>query len=456
MLDFYATGDFKSETEKFWKNDISAWETAYFEEYNPLGRRTEVFSKEWNDTTQQFTEGYRIVSGYKKDTLLESELYQEWDVTSKAWKNLIRIVQEYNANDIITGAVQSVWKNDKWVNDYSIEYAFDAFGNLLSETTQDWDTVQLAWVNDMQIVRQYNSLGNVTNILRKKWDPETSAWINDVNRLISYDAFFQVSSDLLQKWNGSAWADSVRVSYTYDNEGYTSLYLEEVWEGGKWENVYREVYSYDSKEVTISINNWDAGASAWENDILITYFLDDQGYVMILQYDYWNSITRVYETGYYDEYEEDGTNPEYYEKTWNDSLNKFTGGIRVLSTYYDNATRDILQEIIQVWDTSVSEWQNLQKTDFFWSAMVSAEQLSQPGTQRIFPSPFTGSITIETPDDVDLPSTLRIFDLHGRIVSETALSGRSTVMDLSYLKRGVYFAEIRTRNGISVMKLMKN
>jgi hypothetical protein len=431
------------------------WEMAYYEEYNTSGRRTEVFSKNWNDTTQQFTEGYRIVSGFKKDTLLESELYQEWDVNTKGWMNMLRIGQSFNANDLISNTTQSVWKEGDWENDYSIAYEFDAFGNLVKEESQDWDTVGVKWINDVQIVRQFNSLGNVTNVLRKEWDTGGSVWVNDMNRTISYNTFFQVVSNLIQTWSGSSWIDSLRATYAYTPEGDISQYLEEIWNESKWNNLYREVYSYDSKEITININNWDADGSKWENDVLIINYLNDQGYIMIEQYDFWNSISSIYETGYYDEYEEDGTNPEYYEKFWNDSLNKFTGGIRVLSSYYENVYRDIKQRIIQVWDTIASEWENTQKTEYFWSALVAVEEVSLDVSYKIYPSPFNSIIHIEATDDAESPFALKIYDLNGRMVNESELTGRMTTVDVSHLNNGVYLAEIQSGKEKSVMKIIK-
>ena len=454
VLEFFNTGYFRRETESYWKNSVSDWKIGYYEEYNTAGKLLEIYSKNWNDTTEEFTEGFRILSTYKKDTLLESELYQEWDVSSMGWENLVRINRSYNANDIITNSLQSIWKNNAWVNDYSIDYVFNEFGDLLSETTQVWDTVGHKWINDIQITRQYNSLGNITNILRKKWDNVTSKWVNDVNQVINYDEYFQVSINLVQTWNGSSWSDSLRTSYSYTDEGDISQYLEETWSGTQWKNQYREVYDYKTTEVTIKIDTWNSDGNAWENDILVTYTLDELGYIMVEQHDYWNSISSVYETGYYDKYDEDGTNPEYYEKIWNDTLNEFSDGVRFLNTYYANETRDIKQTIIQEWDTETSDWMNSQKTDYFWASWVSVQALSREFF-KIYPIPFQHAINIEIEDEELSHAVLNIYDLHGRIVSEMELTGKKTMVELSYLKNGIYLAEINTDHGKSVIRIIK-
>jgi hypothetical protein len=250
------------------------------------------------------------------------------------------------------------------------------------------------------------------------------------------------------------WIDSLRSSYTYTAEGDISQYLEEVWSGSNWDNLYREVYSYDSKTITININNWNSDASSWENDILVINYIHDLGFINIQQYDYWNSISSIYETGYYDEYDEYGHNSEYYEKFWNDSLNKFTGGIRILQTYYGN-TRWEKQSIIQVWDTLALEWKNEQKTDYFWSTELSTELVNQSGSHKIYPSPFNSIINIESTEVLESPFTLKIFDLNGRMVSESKIADRITTLDLSHLKKGVYLAEISAPDGRSVIKLIK-
>jgi hypothetical protein len=305
-------------------------------------------------------------------------------------------------------------------------------------------------------MRQFNSLGDVTNILRQKWDKALPDWVNDMNRTISYNSFFQVETNLLQRWGESSWIDSLRASYSYTAEGNISHYLEELSNGVDWENLYQEQYSYDSKEITIDINNWDTDAAAWENDVLITNYLNAQGYILIEQYDFWNSILKIYETGYYDEYEEDGTNPEYFEKYWNDSLNKFTGGLRILSSYLNNLNRNIKQRIYQEWDTVSSEWENNQKIDYFWSAMVAVDELGLNDASKIYPSPFSNFIHIDTGQESESNFTLRIFDLQGSLVDESEFSGRKATIDLSHLKNGLYLAELHSKQGISVLKIIKN
>jgi hypothetical protein len=455
VLEYYSTGAFRREIESYWKSSSSDWKIGYYKEDNTHGRNIEVYSKNWNDTTQEFTEGFRIISTYKKDTLLETEIYQEWDTNSKGWMNLVRIDNDYSANDLISNSLESVWKDGDWRNDYSVDYDFNEFGDLITETAQAWDTLLLTWINDLMVERQYNSLGNITNILRKEWDTDASDWVNDLQQVVNYDVFFQVESNLVQTWNGNLWIDSLRSSYTYTDEGSILQYHEEMWDVSDWTGLYRENYTYGSTEVTIKIDEGNTDNKTWENDMLVTYLLNEEGFIMVEQREYWNSIISAYEIGYYDEYKEDGTNPEFFAKTWNDTLNEFTGGIRILNSYDQNEARSLLQRIIQEWDTDIIDWINFQKTDYFWSAMVSVESINLSGSYKIFPSPFSSTIHVERDDDLESMSILKIFDLNGKLIHQTELTDRTTTLDLSYLDNGVYLAEISTQNGRSVIKLVK-
>ncbi|MFC2113187.1 T9SS type A sorting domain-containing protein, partial [Bacteroidota bacterium] len=455
VLEYYSTGTFRRETDSFWKNSSSDWKIAYFEEFNTYERNTEVYSRTWNDTIQEFTEGFRIIYSYTKDTLLKSEIYQEWDTISKGWMNMIRIDNDYSANDLISNSLESVWKEGNWGNSYSIEYDYNEFGDLETRTDRDWDTVSLAWINDFKTERQYNSIGSITTVVLKEWDTDASDWVNEFQQVLNYDEYFQVESVLSQTWNGNLWIDSLRTSYTYTAEGRTSQYLEEMWDVSDWIGVYREDYTYDSTEITIEIDDWNTTSKTWENQTLIIYFIDELGYLMVEQWEYWNSLSSAYEIGYYDEYDDDGTNPESFSKTWNDTLNEFTGGIRILTTYYDDANRSLLQRIIQEWDTDASDWLNFQKTNYFWSSNVSVESIILSGSYNIFPSPFSSIINVERDDDPESISVLKIFDLTGKLVHQTELTDRKTTLDLSFLESGVYLAEIGALKSRTVIKLVK-
>lgn len=454
VLEYFNSGRLKKETDYFWQNSSIQWLPAYVEEYNSSGKNIEMYSKIWNDTTEQFTGGYRIASSYLNDTLLSVEILQYWEPASNVWKNAVRTEITYS-NSLITKNTQKIWKETEWINDHIIEYSHSEYGDLLTETGRIWDTIANIWINEYEIERDYNTLGNVTNILFKQWDNQLSTWVNKYNKVISYNDQFRISSNLTQKWDVDSWTDSMRIVYSYNAQGLILQYLEENWNGNAWINDYREVYTYQSDQVTIEFNNWDEDSSKWEKDMLITYQFDVFGYIIKEQHDFWNSSLNLYETGYYDLYDEDGDNTEHFEKIWDATLNKFTEGIRVLNSFFPNEDKDIKQTILQEWDPDMSEWKNRQKTEYYWSGLVSAESAYLSDAFKLYPVPFTDIINIENISSTVLPSILKIIDLSGRIIYETDLSDIMMTIDFSHLQKGIYFAEINSKAGKSIIKIMK-
>lgn len=455
VLEYYNSGKLKKETEYFWQNSSTQWLPAYVKENNSYNKNIELYSKIWNDTTEQFTGGYRIASTYLADTLLSVQILQNWEVASNAWKNIARTENTYT-NKLITNSEQKIWKETDWISDFSIEYTYSEFGDLLTETSKQWDTIANKWVNVALTDRSYNSLGNVTNIVYKYWNTETSEWVNDLNRIIGYNAQFKVSSRLTQKWDGSAWADISKASLIYDSQGRNTQYLEEIWSSSEWINAYREVYTYASDKITIQINNWNANLSAWENDLLISYFIDGEGYLELEQHDYWNDSLNIYETGYYDKYDNDGNNTEYFEKMWDDSLKQFTEGTRILSTYSSGKNKKIKESVIQEWDTLVSDWKNLQKTVYFWAQDVFIKvPASLLGLFKIYPVPFTDIINVEIYFDMVFPPVLKFIDLEGRVLFEYELIDNRSTIDLSHLNKGTYMVELNSKQGRAIIKVIK-
>lgn len=73
---------------------------------------------------------------------------------------------------------------------------------------------------------------------------------------------------------------------------------------------------------------------------------------------------------------------------------------------------------------------------------------------KTFPSPATGSLTVQFISPDELPASLRIFDLNGRLVLEKqvlALIGlNSNILDISDLQGGVYMLNIAGANAVTV------
>lgn len=71
---------------------------------------------------------------------------------------------------------------------------------------------------------------------------------------------------------------------------------------------------------------------------------------------------------------------------------------------------------------------------------------------NIYPNPAANNFTIESSEAVEL---IRVFDLHGRMVSEGAVNGTTVNYSLSNLEDGTYFVQFKTASGWSKTKIAK-
>lgn len=75
-----------------------------------------------------------------------------------------------------------------------------------------------------------------------------------------------------------------------------------------------------------------------------------------------------------------------------------------------------------------------------------------PNQSRVYPNPFTDLLTIEASTSME---KLTMTDLQGKVVYEMVPLQKQIDLDLKMLPNGLYMLEIRTKNGIELMKVVK-
>jgi hypothetical protein len=73
---------------------------------------------------------------------------------------------------------------------------------------------------------------------------------------------------------------------------------------------------------------------------------------------------------------------------------------------------------------------------------------------RIYPNPTSSTIIIEYPQFTG-DEKMILFDITGKPLLETKLSGMSSNINISFLSSGIYFIKVITQNSIFVQKLVK-
>ena len=71
-----------------------------------------------------------------------------------------------------------------------------------------------------------------------------------------------------------------------------------------------------------------------------------------------------------------------------------------------------------------------------------------------YPNPTRDSWTVKTKNNK--MSSIQVFNILGKNVLSLAPNASETIIDGSGLKAGIYFAQVRTAEGFSSIKLIKN
>ena len=71
---------------------------------------------------------------------------------------------------------------------------------------------------------------------------------------------------------------------------------------------------------------------------------------------------------------------------------------------------------------------------------------------QIFPNPFTSILSIATEQ---VPESIRVYDIYGRLLKEQTVSAIQFDLDLSGLAKGAYLLQIDYGNSRSVHRIMK-
>lgn len=81
-----------SEKTEFWNENLKIWETGFLDQFDAAGNRIEYFDKEWNDSLNVFTDGFRLQNEYFNNGWIKSQVSQVWDTINISWLNEEKIV----------------------------------------------------------------------------------------------------------------------------------------------------------------------------------------------------------------------------------------------------------------------------------------------------------------------------------------------------------------------------
>ncbi len=85
---------------------------------------------------------------------------------------------------------------------------------------------------------------------------------------------------------------------------------------------------------------------------------------------------------------------------------------------------------------------------------LSINEIEVPVNFSLYPNPATESVTVKLDAISDINQNLRVIDITGKLVLETSVTNSQTTLDISKLRKGVYFVTVFSEKGQKTRKLV--
>ncbi len=360
--------------------------------YNENGELLTFQNQSWGPDGTLF---HKYLSSYSySGDLLQFDIFQEW--IDNAWQNSWKNIYTYDNNNNISSHTEQMWNETEWGNLSQIFWSYDNEGNILNYITQHW--FNESWMYSSKRIYTYDDFGNTIVDLELDWSAE--GWKNHYQKISTYDEEGNQLTYLSQLWLIDTWNNRFINTYTYDNENHLLTYQKQEWEDTILINkyLYTDVYDADGNRVSHLHQNWHN--ETWYNHAKVEYeFLPNR--IVATEYD-WNAT--------------------YWKEHW-------------LSTYID-----IIKNGESVFSRTAI------KIELFYSELTDIEDNYFNDNNykiQIYPNPAKDYIIIST--SKESVYEVLFYNQSGQLIQ--TVNSPSKTIDISNLKPGLYFAEIKTSEG---------
>jgi YD repeat-containing protein len=280
--------------------------TQYY--YDGNGRYSDMYR--WSSYTA--TNGWRL-SGrtteytYDPNGNLLSTLSQRY-VDTLGWLNSSRDIYTYDSNNNILSFVEQDFDNSLgWVNYLRVLLSYDAAGNKLSSAVENWkDSI---WVLNNALYFTYDAAGNVLTRTTDEF----------YRTVYAYDGAGKVLSETSMHLEYGIWKVSDRRIFLYgflpDLPPIGIWY--QFWENADWETYSRINYSYNaSGDLTDILYQYKSG-SGWNNRSWNHFEFNQNHQQVFNEYQEWEVDEWVKHTRYYTTYDADSDKILKQSEQWN-------------------------------------------------------------------------------------------------------------------------------------------
>ena len=409
---------------------------------------------------------------------LDSLVAQEWDDNLNDWKNALREVFTYDANENVSENIVSLWStaSSTWQIFQKDEYTFDVNDRLVEQVTS-YQYVPGTWSLAQKVEFTYDANGNETLESRYAWDLGNSMWVNTYKYESTYDSNQNIILYEGFEWfpGPDQWFNSFKDELFYTGGVLTSE-LNSLWNYGtsQWDNNSQWFYTYSAGDLIEELQQeWDANTSSWLNLNRYNYTYNLNGSLDTEVLYIWNSSGMIWELKYKDEYQYDTNgnrtiglysewlgSPGAWMYYWQDEfvfdLN-FTLADIIYPYFYDEIDdiTVINNMVIGYFGFQYNNpiWEDEEKMLFFYANYNNPLGIAeQPLADHlsVYPNPVTNELVLDSKIPIDEVS---VYSILGQKVKDIKTDVKS--ISFSELKDGIYLLKITAAQQTVTRKIVK-
>jgi hypothetical protein len=366
-----------------------------------------------------------------------------WDVHA----NQKSVNYTYNAHgNVLTETTETNPSNYGWNKDNMFISTYDVHNNQLSDSDKYWNGV--AWANFYLSIYTYDANNNRLSDTFQTWN--SSAWANTDLSIYTYDAHNNLLSDTDYYGNGSGWSYTSLTSYTYDARNNMLSDTFKTWNSSAWVNYSLNIYTYDIHNNMLSQTYQTWSGSAWVN-IYLNAYIYNAGNNVIRDTAYnWSGVWVInYLTTY--TYDVNYNLLAELTKSWNGTAWVNSG----LNTYSYDADNIQLSNTTRQYSSGGPQFYGDSIYYYFHHELQGIQQLSAGSNQlSVYPNPSNGMFNVSITNYKLRITDVEVYNVLGeKIFTSTLPSPKGEGVSVSYpinissQPGGVYFYRVVAEDG---------
>ncbi|NOU46104.1 MAG: T9SS type A sorting domain-containing protein [Bacteroidales bacterium] len=398
----------------------------------------------------------------------------------------------YNVDGSILLFLKEIWNPDSsaWVTNE--KQVWDSSGNLLENTSKNWNFDLPEACLGFSDLYNYNSNNQLTEKLSKQWQL-APGWYNVERKLYTFDSANMLSQYIYQQSGyGIDWYNVTKMDYLYEagQNTYTMIYA---WKPDLeiWRKTWKRTQLFDTNNYLVQVMHFEPITdTTYQFNNRFTYTNNQAGMVtaeLVERYDTINEIWNPYGLLQID-YLNDTNMTMYTNLSWDEdssiwrsswrrnyeytedfqlsnflmqynNINQWTNSEQRYSEYDEFGKQISYQyDLWKYGSEHIGYWSPYYKEEYFWPTYVGvSDQKMKGAVVNVYPNPGNGILhfNYRLPDGIE-HTELSLFSVNGALMDKFELNKQEGDLqfDCSSMKPGFYYYSISSLSGNTTGKLI--